>query len=116
MTGLTGTILPTSGPDQKELTRATFSAAIASNAQILVERRLLTLSVGGHMSSTVSKHGAAAVLALVVLIAGGSMSSSRAVADNRDDHSKDRVHTSRSDRSQGQNRTWSQHQAPTQDR
>src|SRR5215471_20672677 len=85
----------------------TFGLPSASNAQIFVGIRLLMFSVGGSMSLIGSRHGVPAALALFLLIAAGSTASSRVAADNRDNHNKDRVQASRSDRNSRQDQVSS---------
>ena len=59
------------------------------------------------MSLIGSRHGVLAALALFLLIAAGSTASSRVAADNRDNHNKDRVQASRSDRNSRQDQVSS---------
>src|SRR5215831_18673344 len=47
------------------------------------------------MSSNACKHGAAMVLALMILIASGSIKGSRVAADSRDNRDSDRVYGQR---------------------
>src|SRR5262249_10573464 len=96
----------------------TFGLPATSNAQIFVGIRLLTVSVGGSMSLIASRHGVAAALALSLLIAAGPTAGSRVAADNRDNHSRDRVQGSRSDRERNsrQNQTWSPDRGSSQNR